>query len=1062
MPAFSCSWPCTTSSSAGFPSSPPPTPTSSTYYFRCITNFEAKYTYGNRNKGIKIAHWNKGGAFLINKMPDVQNVIQQHHPHILGLSEANLLDTHDQNIVAIPDYTLHVCPTIDNPALRTSRVVVYTHKDVIVKIRPEFMSTNYSSIWLEVGLPNHRKFLVCQTYREWQYSNQRGDKSSNSVPEQLVRWLEFLDQWERALATDMEVHCLGDLNLNHCNWTDLNLSRSNQSYKLRGLISALFTRILPHGVTQLVNGPTRHFPGQVSTGLDHYFSNRPDKISSVQSHHCGGSDHMLIMGVRHSKSFQSRPKYIRKRSYKDFDPQAFLKEVQQVNWLDLYLSTDVDEAVKIFSQRLTDILDVMAPVKTFQVRTKFVPWLSKDTVELMKERDRLHKIAAETNDKDDWKEFKMARNKINNKLKYEESKWQKFRLEQCGLHSAKVWKNVKGILNWQSSGSPSKLFYKGKLRTKAQDVADSQNEFFIEKVNSIRSNLSDPTGDPLSKLKALMTGRQCSFQLDPVHPDQVDKIISSLSNSKATGLDNIDTSTLKLVRSEIIPAVTHIINLSITNKKFPTSWKSSKVIPLHKSDDPLNPKNYRPVTIVPILSKILERAIFNQIIAYLDHNRLVHPNHHAYRAQHNTNTALVQMYDGWLQAAEAGQMAGVCLLDMSAAFDVVDHGLLTDKLALYGFDQNALDWLTSYLGDRSQCVLIEGCLSKLQPVHAGVPQGSILGPLLYTLFTNELPEVVHDHDQGHVREEGQGEEGVSWPAYNMGSLENGSICCYADDTTFTITGDRPADLSFKLTERYKVLAEFMLNNRLKLNDEKTHLLVMSTSQANYKYQVTINTPLSEVKPSKSEKLLGCRVQDDLKWTEYLRDNKENLIRSLNTRLGALKRIRKLASFRNRKMIAEGIVVSKLSYLISLWGGCGIGLRRSLQVILNKAARVVTRLDWSTSTKDLLSQCGWFSVNQLIFYHSVLQLHKVRLSSAPKYLHSMHMPSGSNYQYRTRQAESGSLQPIGVPKLEISKNRFKWRSANLYNQLPADIRKTTSIKSFKFQVKAWIKKNISFE
>ena len=171
MPASSCSWPCTTSSSAGFPSSPPPRPISSTYYFRCITNFEAKCTYGNRNKGIKIAHWNKGGAFLINKMPDVQNVIQQHHPHILGLSEANLLDTHDQNIVAIPDYTLHVCPTIDNPALRTSRVVVYTHKDVIVKIRPEFMSTNYSSIWLEVGLPNHRKFLVCQTYREWQYSN---------------------------------------------------------------------------------------------------------------------------------------------------------------------------------------------------------------------------------------------------------------------------------------------------------------------------------------------------------------------------------------------------------------------------------------------------------------------------------------------------------------------------------------------------------------------------------------------------------------------------------------------------------------------------------------------------------------------------------------------------------------------------------------------------------------------------------------------------------------------------------------------------------------------------
>ena len=137
------------------------------------------------------------------------------------------------------------------------------------------------------------------------------------------------------------------------------------------------------------------------------------------------------------------------------------------------------------------------------------------------------------------------------------------------------------------------------------------------------------------------------------------------------------------------------------------------MIQLHKKDDPLNPKNYRPVAIVPVLSKILERAILDQITKYLDKNGLLHPNHHPYRAQHNTTTALVQMYDGWLQSVEAGQIAGVCLLDMSAAFDVVDPFILADKLALYGFDENALDWVTSYLSGRSQCVQIEGSLSRL-------------------------------------------------------------------------------------------------------------------------------------------------------------------------------------------------------------------------------------------------------------------------------------------------------------------------------------------------------------
>ena len=254
-----------------------------------VTNFQARYVHGNKNKnGIKISHWNKGSSYLINKMPEIRTIIGQHHPHILGLSEANLYSVHDQGLVALTDYNIHLCPTIKNPSLNISRVVVYTHKDLVVKLRSDLMSDWYSSIWLEVGLPRQRKFLVCQTYREWQYTNQHGNKTSSTVPEQLSRWLIFLDQWERALATGKEVHILGDLNINHCNWTDPNIPTSNQTYKLRDLIAALFSKIIPHGVTQLVSGATRHFPGQVSTGLDHYYSNRPEKLSPVQKHHCGG------------------------------------------------------------------------------------------------------------------------------------------------------------------------------------------------------------------------------------------------------------------------------------------------------------------------------------------------------------------------------------------------------------------------------------------------------------------------------------------------------------------------------------------------------------------------------------------------------------------------------------------------------------------------------------------------------------------------------------------------------------------------------------------------------
>ena len=239
------------------------------------------------------------------------------------------------------------------------------------------------------------------------------------------------------------------------------------------------------------------------------------------------------------------------------------------------------------------------------------------------------------------------------------------------------------------------------------------------------------------------------------------------------------------------------------------------------------------MAIIPIFSKILERVVFQQIIKYLSENKLLHPNHHSYRKHHNTTTALIQMYDTWVQAVDGGELSGVCLLDMSAAFDIVDHGLLLQKLKLYGFENCVLDWIWSYLSDRQQCVSIDSCLSGMLKTDSGVPQGSILGPILYILFTNELPDIVQEHlgegldVAGHVQ---QGGEHDGLPGFTIACTECGSICCYADDTTYSTSSKDPQQLTERMSSKYLVAAEFMLNNRLKLNDEKTHVKVMTTSQ----------------------------------------------------------------------------------------------------------------------------------------------------------------------------------------------------------------------------------------
>ena len=164
------------------------------------------------------------------------------------------------------------------------------------------------------------------------------------------------------------------------------------------------------------------------------------------------------------------------------------------------------------------------------------------------------------------------------------------------------------------------------------------------------------------------------------------------------------------MKEEITPALTHILNLSISQGKFPDNWKTSKISPIHKKNDHLNPENYRPVAIIPVLSKVLERAVHNQLIQYIKENNLLNPNHHAYRDGHSTSTAVIEMIDTWIQAVEDGQLAGACFLDMSAAFDVVDHTILLDKMKIYGLTSDVIQWFDSYLSNRKQAVSVNGCL----------------------------------------------------------------------------------------------------------------------------------------------------------------------------------------------------------------------------------------------------------------------------------------------------------------------------------------------------------------
>ena len=333
-------------------------------------------------------------------------------------------------------------------------------------------------------------------------------------------------------------------------------------------------------------------------------------------------------------------------------------------------------------------------------------------------------------------------------------------------------------------------------------------------------------------------------------------------------------------------------------------------------------------------------------------------------------------------------------------------------------------------------------------VDVGVPQGSILGPLCYVMFTNDLPETVLK-TSSHVH----------FSHLTTNCPECGGLCCFADDSTYSVSCQDQAVLEEKLNDKYEILANYMGNNKLKLNDYKTHLLIMTTKQKKRMINITvqINTPTEEIKPIRSEKLLGIFIQEDLKWNEYIQNNEKSLLRQLNSRLNALKLISSIASFRNRLMIANGIFSSKLIFQISLWGGTEEYLLSSLQVVQNKAARFVSRRGKYTPIVELLRHCGWLSVRQLVFYHSVIQIFKTLLTTSPKYIYNK---LSNEFPYNTRLAQSDSVR-MGdefKSKLGLTEKSFMNRGTVSFNSLPVDLRKLRNIETFKKELKGWVLKN----